>query len=149
MEELEQNMDQSKVIYFQETYARMSDDELAYLIATRSDSLVEEARFALTKVLDTRDLKNIEVEIKSTVKDLNDQAEFESEQVQQQEKLQRSARKAFHVFCALFFVVGLGLLAFGDYERGPIFVAGGLIASALIELRRLAGKFIVALFRMN
>ncbi|MBP1207996.1 Sec-independent protein translocase protein TatA [Duganella sp. 1411] len=141
-------MDQSKIIYFQETYSRLSDDELAYLIATRSDSLVEEARIALSKVLDTRDLKNIQTEIKSTVEDLNSQAEFESERAQQQ-KLQRSTRKAFHAFCALFFIVGVGLLVFGDNERGPILVAAGLVASALFELRRLAGKYIVALFKMN
>jgi hypothetical protein len=65
---------------------------LLYLVATRSDSLVEEARIALSKVLDTRDLKNIETEIKSTVEDLNSQAKFESELTQRQ-KLQRSIRK--------------------------------------------------------
>ncbi|MYM32001.1 hypothetical protein GTP58_27075 [Duganella sp. CY15W] len=142
-------MDQSKVIYFQETYSRMSDDEIAYLIATRRDSLVEEARIALSKILDTRNLKNIETEIKSTVEDLNSQAEFESKRAQQQQKLQRSTRKAYHAFCALFFIVGVGLLVFGDNEIGPILVAAGLVASALFELRRLAGKFIVALFKMN
>lgn len=45
--------------------------------------------------------------------------------------------------------MGVGLLVFGDNERGPILVAASFVASALFELRRLAGKFIVALFKMN
>jgi len=40
-------------------------------------------------------------------------------------------------------------MIFGDYERGPILVAAGLVGSALFELRRLAAKFIVAIFKMN
>lgn len=142
-------MEPSKVAYFQETYSRMSDDELAYLIATRRDSLVEEAQIALAKVIDSRDMKNIEAQVKLTVNDLNHQAAFESERAEQQQKLQRSTRKAIHLFCALAFIVGVGLLVFSDYERGPILVAGGLIFSALFEIRRLVGKFIVALFKMN
>jgi hypothetical protein len=65
---------------------------LLYLVAPGA-TLVEEARIALSKVLDMRDLKNIETEIKSTVEDLNSQAKFESELTQQKQKLQRSIRK--------------------------------------------------------
>ncbi|MFZ6781006.1 hypothetical protein ACO0LD_29580 [Undibacterium sp. Ji83W] len=142
-------MDQSKVLYFQETYGKMRDDELAYLIATGSDGLVEEARMALTTVLQTRDLRSIETEVAATVNDLNSQAAFKSQQIQKHNQLQASVRKAFHFFCAFFLISGIALLIFGDYELGSICVAGGLIGSALFELRRLAVRFIVAIFKMN
>ncbi|MFL6656654.1 MAG: hypothetical protein ACJ8GW_01145 [Massilia sp.] len=142
-------MDQSKVLYFQETYAKMSDDELAYLIATRIDGLVEEARVALNSVLQARDLKNIEIEVASTVKDLKSQAAFASQEAQKQQRLHVASRKAFHWFSALLSIFGLALLIFGDDEHGPIFVAAGLVSSALFELRRLAAKFIATLFKMN
>ncbi|MBI3727038.1 MAG: hypothetical protein HY254_01750 [Burkholderiales bacterium] len=142
-------MDQSKVLYFQETYGKMRDDELAYLIATASDGLAEEARMALTTVLQTRDLRSIETEVAATVNDLNSQAAFKSQQIQKQKQLQASARKAFHFFCAFFLISGIALLIFGDYELGSICVASGLIGSALFELRRLAIRFIVAIFKMN
>ncbi len=127
----------------------MSDDELAYLIATGSDDLVEEARIALTSVLQARDLKTIEAEVAATVTDLNSQAVFHSQQLQKQRQLQAPLRKWFHFFCALSVILGVALLIFGDSELGAISVAGGLIASALFELRRLAAKFIGAMFTMK
>ncbi|MFZ6873782.1 hypothetical protein ACO0LF_17120 [Undibacterium sp. Di27W] len=142
-------MNQSKVLYFQETYSKMRDDELAYLIATGGDGLVEEAQMALTKVLQTRDLKSIETEVALTANDLNSQAAFKFQQMRKQEQLNASLRKAWHVFCAAFLISGIVLLIFDDYERGPFFVAAGLIGSALFELRRLAVRFIVAIFTMN
>lgn len=142
-------MDQSKIQYFEEIYRKMRDDELAYFIATGSDDLVEEARIALTGVLQTRDLKTIETEVAATVTDLSSQAAFNSQLLQKQRQLQASARKGFHFFCAFSVILGVALLIFGDAELGAIAAVGGLIASTLFELRRLTAKFIGAMFTMK
>jgi hypothetical protein len=127
----------------------MSDDQLAYLLATRSDTLVDEARVALSNVLETRNLPQVKAEVKATLDDLDSQAKVKNRERQEQMARQRAIRKGFHSFCVALSSIGLLLLIFGDDERGPILIAGGLIGSALFELRRLIGRFIVAIFTMN
>ena len=146
---LYQRIDESRVIYFQDTYSRMSDYELAYLLATRSETLVEEARLALSNVLKTRDLTIVKAEVKATIKDLEDQAQVKNREKQEQIARQRAIRKGFNLFCLVLSALGLLLLTLGDNERDGILIAAGLIGSAVFELRRLASRFIVALFTMN
>jgi hypothetical protein len=127
----------------------MSDDELAYLLATRSETLVDEARLALSSVLETRDLAKVKAEVKATIEDLEDQAKVKNRERQEQIARQRAIRKGFHLFCLVLSAVGLLLLILGDNERGGILITAGLIGSAFFELRRLIGRFIVAIFTMN
>jgi len=136
-------------MYFQDAYSRMSDDELAYLLATRSETLVEEARLALSSVLKTRNLAEVNAEVEATLEDLENQAEVRNRERQEQIARQRAIRKGFHLFCLVLSSVGLMLLIAGDEERGGILIAASLIGSAFFELRRLLGRFIVAIFTMN
>lgn len=127
----------------------MSDDQLAHLLATRGDTLVDEARLALSSVLKQRDPAKWKAEVNATLEDLERQAEAMRQERQEQNVRQRSLRKGFHFFCLVLSSAGLLLLIFGDNERGAILFASGLIGSALVELRRLVGRFIAAIFSMN
>lgn len=142
-------MDQAKVAYFHGNYSKLSDEELAHLIATRRDTLVEEAVSALTQVLKTRNLPSIETEIQATVADLRSQAAVEERRIRIIQARQRTIRKGTHILGASMSVIGAGLMMFGDSERGAPLLVCGFGLSILYEIRRLVGRGIAALFRMQ
>ena len=53
-------MDHNQYAQLKQTYSQMSDDELAYLLATRGGHLTEEAQSALTSVLRSRNPDAVE-----------------------------------------------------------------------------------------
>jgi len=58
-------LDQQRFETVRHTYARMSDEELALLLATRRNGLTDEARAALNDVMAERDLLDFEAELQS------------------------------------------------------------------------------------
>ena len=62
-------MDEQQYQYFLQRYANMSDEELSYLIVSRSGSLAEEAEHALRTVLAGRNSDSFNQELAATAND--------------------------------------------------------------------------------
>jgi len=142
-------MDQSQVAVFKSRYSLMSDDELVYLMAAKFDHLTEEAQLALQAAVKSRGIAGVQAEIAATASDLAGQARYEEEEERKRVAQKASERKFLLLLCALFVVVGLALAAAKDAETG-LGMSGVAVAIAVFyELRRLLGKLVSAMFRMD
>jgi uncharacterized membrane protein YqiK len=142
-------MDNQQIDYFLDRYSKMSDEELSHLLVTRQHGLSEEAREALGQAVQSRDPTKFQREVNATTRDLKAQAEQSSLAAKQQVEQARSRLEAMRLACVVVFVVGLALLMWGRTEGGIVSCAVGGILFICIELRRLLGRFVAALFNPN
>ena len=104
-------MDQVQISYFQDRYARMSDEELATLYVTRREDLSEEAVEALQRTLDHRNVPELIKEINAKVDDLNEQAAGAAQELARQRATNRQVPRAMLILVAATLVIfGAALL---------------------------------------
>jgi ABC-type transport system involved in cytochrome bd biosynthesis fused ATPase/permease subunit len=142
-------LDQAQTAYFLDRYARMSDEELSYLLVTRGDSLSEEASHALHTVLGGRDPTLLRQEVQATTADLHAQIERAEHEARKQQKAARLQHNGIRIVCAVLLIVGLIAWMSGHANEGIGFAIGGIALFLLIEIRRLVWRFIAALFDPN
>ena len=141
-------LDQRELEMMRATYSDMSNEELAYILSTRAESLTDEAKAALAEVVRARGSGVIAKEIEATTEDLRQQTTQANLEIERQQKLQRFSRRLtfglFGVFLAGGVIVGV------SHDVRGYFIAMGAVAFyALYWVRRLLWKLIQEMFRMN
>lgn len=106
-------MDQEQIAYFQDQYSRMSDEELATLVATRRHVLSEEAVEALQRVLDRRDVSAFLGEVNAKVTDLKAQAAG----YEQERERQRAANRQIPRALLIVAVAAIGIFSVAAIVR--------------------------------
>ena len=142
-------MDTQKVAYFVDNYSRMTDEELSFLVVTRSENLSDEARHALETVIKGRDQITFKRELRATASEVTAQAHQAELEIKKQKIRARHTRTTMRVICALTVIAGVLIALFWHNENGWLFCAAGIISFAYFELRRLLWRFVLALFRAN
>lgn len=141
-------MNDQQVKFFLERYSRMDDEELSHLIVTRGGGLSDEARHALNTVIRTRNPDALQAEMHATASDLTAQAAHAEQEAQKQIEHARTVRNAIRSACAIVVVAGMAGAVIDD-SSWLWFSAVGVALFMFFEIRRLVGRFVVALFRMN
>ena len=90
-------MDHQQIAYFVDRYSRMTDEELSYLLATRGESLSDEASHALRTVLNGRDLSAFQRELNATTSDVAAQVAHARQEAEKHEGQQRRTRTAIRI----------------------------------------------------
>lgn len=142
-------MNAPQLEYFIERYARMSDEELSYLMVTRGSSLSEEASQALRTVLATRNQPDFARELSATACDQQAQLLYEEDAVKRAEQSAATLRRVVHVGAGLLIVVGIVAALAMDAGPGWPMVIVGVGLLLYFELKRLFWRFIRALFDPN
>jgi len=140
-------MDQQQVEMMRKNYASMRDEDLIHIFATRESTLTDEAKFALHEAIRIRKIEHFDGEVSATRDDLTRQHEYEKRKIEKQVQAQRTGRKIIYMFCAILIAAGLLTSILHDGEKGLLLVAAGLVTILVIEVRRMIGRFFVALFR--
>lgn len=142
-------MDEQQYQYFLQRYANMSDEELSYLIVSRSGSLAEEAEHALRTVLAGRNSDSFNQELAATAND--QEAQFRHDEALAREATKNAAhlRKTIHLFFGALVVVSLLIGLAGWDALGWPLAGMGASVMAFYELQRLSSRFWRALFDPN
>lgn len=130
-----------------QNYDSMSDEDIIHIFATRESTLTDEAKFALHDAIQKRKIKNFDDEVRATREDLILQHEHETKKIEKQVVAQRAGLKFIYVFSAVLIATGLLISIFYDVEKGLTLAIGGVLTIIWIQVRKLVGRFIVALFR--
>jgi hypothetical protein len=140
-------MDPQRVAYFIENYARMSDDELSFLIATRKDQLTAEAVQALQLVIERRGPERCARELQASAVDVEAQRQQEQATIERRAATARWQLRLIRQFSAALIVVGLAIALILQQEGGWWVALSGATLLVYAEVRRLLRMFIARLFR--
>jgi len=140
-------MNQQQVEMMRHSYSLMNDEDLIRIFATRASTLTDEARFALHEAIHLRRIENFDAEVRATHEDLAQQIESEKVKIEKHAEAQRAGRKFLYVFSGMLIVGGLFISIFHDVEKGLAVAVAGIGAIVVSVIRRLVGRFVVALFR--
>lgn len=138
-------MNPQQIAYFVERYSQMSDEDLSYLLATRRESLSEEAQHALKTVLKKRDSGAFQDVMAATSADVAVQVTQKQQEAERQAKQERLVNKFFRLSCLAAVVVGL-LGALFDGSSFWLYLAGfAVLAFIYLELRLVLRRFVKAM----
>ncbi|MEY4564008.1 MAG: hypothetical protein RLZZ618_3285 [Pseudomonadota bacterium] len=142
-------MDQQRIDFFQATYARMPDEQLAHLLITRGQSLTEEAHHALMSVVRTRDHSAFRQEFKDTALHVHAQTLYTRQEAEQNAANSRAMVKWFRTVCAAVAAAGLLVCLSGDGLAGLLVMALAAVVFVIDEMRRHFWNSLVAMFRLD
>lgn len=110
-------LDQQRFDSVRDAYARMSDEQLALIVATRLDGLTGEARAALDDVMAERDLSDFEAELRSVRTQLAWHTRH-TDILAQRGAAHRRSNYVISVACLLAVAAGACLIAASDAMLG-------------------------------
>lgn len=110
-------LDQQRFDSVRDAYARMSDEQLALIVATRLGGLTGEARAALNDVMTERDLSDFEAELRSVRTQLAWHARH-ADSMAQRGAAHRRSNYVIPVACLLVMAAGACLIAASDAALG-------------------------------
>ena len=142
-------MDQQKIACFVENYARMSDDELSFLIVTRQDQLTTEAAHALKIVIEQRGATQFARELQASAADVDSQLQHEQAHSERRAANARWQRKAIRQFSGVMIAFGLAIVIVLQRDGGWWFAIAGAALFVHAEVSRLLRMLVVRLFRSN
>jgi len=127
-------LDQQRFETVRHTYARMSDEELALLLATRRNGLTDEARAALNDVMAERDLLDFEAELQSVRTGLA-RHDRHADMLARNGVRRRQANRMMPVACVLLAAAGACLIAADAATPGYASVVLGVLLYAAYRAR--------------